>query len=94
MALKPKLIELRIVKGAEFRLQATKAADKPELRNDDVNDETKSDFLCELEAILGFTFHPCERISRRKKLRVQLVATISRKCEISDFVCGVERAAH
>ena len=86
MSLKPKLTELLIVKGAEFRRQATKAADKPELRNDDVNDETESDFLREIEAVLGFSLYLCERISRREKIRVQLVATISRKREISDFV--------
>ena len=58
MALEPKLIELFIVKGAEFRRQATEGPDKPELRGDDVNDETKPSLLRKLEAILGFTLRP------------------------------------
>jgi hypothetical protein len=38
MALEPKLIKLPVIKGAEFRRQATKSPDKPELRGDDVDD--------------------------------------------------------
>ena len=69
MALEPKLIKLLIVEGAEFRRQATEGPDKPELRGDDVNDETEPHLLRKLEAILGFTLHLNERISRREKVR-------------------------
>jgi len=41
MALEPKLIEPLIVEAAEFRRQAAEGPDKPELRGDDVNDETE-----------------------------------------------------
>ena len=74
MALEPKLIKLPIVKGAEFRRQAPESPDKPELRGDDVDDETKPSLLGKLEAILGFTLHLSERISRGEKVRVQVVA--------------------
>ena len=73
MALEPKLIKLPIVKGAEFRRQATEGPDKPELRGNEVNDETEPHLLGKLEAMLGFTLHLNERISRRQKVRVQVV---------------------
>ena len=71
MAFEPKLIKLPIVKVAEFRRQATEGSDKPELRGDDVNDDTKPSFLGKLEAILGFTMDLRERISRSEKVCVQ-----------------------
>src|ERR1700752_3935748 len=94
MTLEPKLIEPLIVKGAECRLQATKGPDEPELGGDDANDQSEPSLLRELEAILGFTLHLGERISRREKVRVQVVAAIRREGEVTDFVRGVEGATH
>ena len=86
MALEPKLIKLFIVKGAEFRCQATEGPDKPELRSD----ETKPSLLIKLEAMLDFTLHLNERISRCQKVRVQIAATGSCKNEIARCVRGLE----
>src|ERR1700722_10452918 len=94
MLLKPELIKLGIVKGAELRGQATKGTDKPELRGDDVNDQTKPSLLGKREAVLGFTLDLSERISRGEKVRVQVVAAISRKSEIAGLVRSVERQTH
>src|SRR6266540_1630162 len=94
MALEPKLIEPLIVKGAEFRRQATEGPDKPELRGDDVNDETEPSLLRKLEAILGFTLRLNRRISHGEKVRVQVDWTISRKREVTDFVRGIEGATN
>jgi hypothetical protein len=89
-----KLIKLPIVKTAEFRRQATEGLDKPELRGDDINNETKPSLLGKLEAVRGFTLHLNERISRCQKIRVQVVATERRISEVAGFVRGFERATH
>src|SRR6266850_3097041 len=94
MALEPKLIELLIVEAAEFRRQAAEGPDKPELRGDDVNDETEPSLLRKPEAILGFMLHVNERISRCQKVRIQVVAAISRKSEVTDLVRRIEAATH
>jgi hypothetical protein len=86
MLLEQELIELLIVKGAEFRGQATEGTDKPELRGDEVNDQTKPSLLRKLEAILGFMLHLGERISRGEKVRVQVFAAVRRKSEVADLV--------
>ena len=91
MALESKLIELPIVEGAEFRRQAAERPDKPELRGDDVNDETEPRLLRKRETMLGFTLHLSERISRREKVRVQVVAAIRRKSEVTDLVARHRR---
>src|SRR6266446_2180339 len=94
MALEPKLVKLSIVKGPEFRCQATEGPDKPELGGDDVNYETESSLLGELEAILGFTLRLDERIPGCQKIRVQVVAAVCRKTEVADLVRGLERPMH
>ena len=70
--LEPALVELRVVEGAEVRRQSTKRPDQPELRGDDVDDETEPRLLRKFEPILGFALHLDERISRREKVRVQV----------------------
>src|SRR5262249_47726954 len=80
-----------IIKGTEFRRQATERPDKPELCGDDVNDETEPGLLRKLEAILSFTLHLDERISRRQKVRVQVVAAVRRTTEVADLVRGLKR---
>ena len=94
MALEPKLLKLPIVKRAEFRRQAPESPDKPELRGDDVDDQTKPSLPGKLEAVLGFTLDLSERISRGEKDRVQVVATDHRISEVPDLVRGLERPAH
>src|SRR5216683_2041842 len=94
MTLEPKLIEPLIVEGAEFRRQATEGPDKPELRGDDVNDETEPSLLRKLEPILGFTLRFNEWISHGEKVRVQVDWTISRKREITNFVRCIDGATH
>src|SRR6266478_5299762 len=95
MALEPKLLKLPIVKGAEFRRQTTECSNKPELRGDDVNDETKPPgLLRKLETILGFTLHLHERISRCQKICVQVDAAVHRKTEVADLVRGLERTMY
>src|SRR5271170_8091404 len=94
MALEQELIKSPIVKGAEFRRRTTEGTDKPELRGDDVNDQTKPRLLRKLEAILGFILHLRERISRREKVRVQVFAAVPRISEIADLVRSLECPAY
>ena len=91
-ALHLKLVELLIVEAAKFRRQPAQRPDQPELRDDDVADETKPRLLRERETMLGFTLHLDERIARREKVRVQIGATVSRKGQVADPVCGLECA--
>src|SRR3981189_2823168 len=94
MALEPTLIEPPIVEGAECRRRAAEGPDQSELRSDDVDDETEPRTLRELEAMLGLTLRVDERISGREKVRVQVVAAIRRKSEVTDVVRGIEGATH
>ena len=67
--------------------------DKPELRGDDINDQTKPRLLRKLEAFLGFILHLRERISGREKVRVQVFAAVPRISEIADLVRSLEKGA-
>ena len=44
--------------------------------------------------MLGFAFRLGERIARREKVRVQLVAAVGGVSEVADLVRRLERAAH
>ena len=46
------------------------------------------------ETMLGFALRLSERISRREKVRDQVVAAVGRKSEVADPVRGIERATH
>src|SRR3984893_7770097 len=94
MTLKPKLIDPLIVKGAESWRQATEGPDKPELRGDDVNDETEPSLLRKLEPILGFTLRLNEWVSHGEKVGAQRDCTISRKREVTDFARCIDGATH
>jgi hypothetical protein len=59
-----------------------------------VNDTAEPHFFCKLEARLGFTLHLGQRISRRKKIGVQVMTAIACKSQVSDPVRGVESAPH
>src|SRR5215831_8718511 len=94
MALESKLIESFIVERAKFGGQPAKRPDKSELCGDLANDEAEPNLLRKLEAILGFTLHLRELISRREKVRYQVVAAISCISQVTDFVRGIECATH
>src|SRR5271170_7118353 len=94
MIFKAPLIELPIVEGAEFGRQAAQCPDQAELGVDDVDNETKARFPREFEPVLGFPLHVAKRISRREKIRVQVVTAIGRISEVAGLVCGVEGASH
>ena len=92
MPLESNFIKLPVVKEAEFRRQATEGPDKPKLCGDEVNDVTEPGLLGKLEATLGFPLHLNQRISSRQKVRVQVVAAVSRKSEVAGLVRGLESA--
>src|SRR5438094_5644774 len=94
MAFEAAFIELLIVKRSECRCQTTKHPDQSELRSNDVNDETEPRLLCKVETLLGFTLRFSQRISRREKVRVQIVAAVRGKREVAGLVRDIERAAH
>ena len=94
MVLEPKVVKLVIVEGAELRRQPPKGPDKPELRCDDVDHETKPRLLRKLEAILSFTLHLGERVSRREKVGIQVVAAIAGIDEVTHFVRSIKGATY
>ena len=65
--LEPALVELLIVEGAECRRQAAQRPDQPELRGDEVDDETEPRLPRELEPMLGFALHVAERIAASRE---------------------------
>src|SRR6202021_2919430 len=92
MALERKLIEPPIVKGAEFRREATHRPDKPELPGDPTDDNTELQFPSKLQTAFRFPLRLYERITREQKIAVQLSAAQSRISEVADTVRDVERA--
>src|SRR3954447_20016481 len=90
MVLKSTLIEPFMVEAAKSRCQPTKSPDKSELSRDLVNDEAEPNLPRKLEPILGLTLHLRERISRREKVRDQVVAAVCRKGKVTDPVGGIE----
>src|SRR5215470_16086967 len=94
MVLKSTLIEPIMVKAAKFRCQPAESSDKSELGGDLVTDETEPNLPRKLEPILGLTLHLRERISRREKVRDQVVAAVCRKGKVTDPVGGIEGATY
>src|SRR6266446_1118049 len=92
MTLELKLVEAFVIERAELGCQATKCTHKPELRGDAVHDENEPDVRRELETRLSFTLRLSQRVSSRKKIGVQDVATVCGVREIADPVRGVETA--
>jgi hypothetical protein len=86
--------EMFIVKRSEFWRQAAQGPDQAELRRDNVDNETKPRLPREVEPIFGFALRIAERFSGCDKIRVQVIAAVSRKGEVADLVCGIERVAH
>src|SRR5580700_9653675 len=64
------LIELRIVKAAEFRRQAAQHPNQGELHCDVMNDEAEPRLLGEHEAMFGFSLYLEQRLASEEKVRV------------------------
>src|ERR1700687_5156583 len=77
-----------------MRRRAAERPNEPELRRDEVNGKTEPHLLRKREAELGLGLHLIERIARRQKVRVHVVAAERGKNEVTDLVRGLERAAH
>jgi hypothetical protein len=88
------LVEPLIIEGAKFWRQAAQGPDQPELRGDNIDNETKPGLPRKVEPFFGFALRLAERISGCDNIRVQVVAAVSRKGEVADLVCGVEGATH
>src|SRR5882672_10902669 len=86
------LVEPFVIKGAEFWCQAAQSPDKPELRGDNVDNETKPRLPRKVEPILGFALRIAEWIPGSEKIRVQVIAAVSREGKVADLVCDVEGA--
>ena len=92
MMLKPSLVEVFVIEGAEFRRQATKRSDEPELRGDAIDNENELDIGRERQATFSLTLHLVQRVAGREKVRIQDVAAVCGISEITDPVPGVEAA--
>ena len=64
------LIELRVVKAAEFRRQAAQHPNQSELHCDVMNDKAEPRLLGEHEAMFGFSLHLEQRLASKEKGRV------------------------
>src|SRR5271165_1743711 len=93
MTLHLKLVKVPIVEATECRGSPAERSYQPELCSDDVSDEAKLRPSREPEATLGLALHLGERITRREKIRIQLVAAVGSVSEISGQVGGLESAA-
>jgi hypothetical protein len=94
MIFEPVLVELFLIEESEFGRQATQSPDQAELCGDNVDNEPKPRFTGEFEPVLGLSLHLAQRIAACEKIRVQVVAAISRKGEITGSICGIEGATH
>ena len=83
-----------MVKGAEYWSQPTERAYEGKLHANEINHEAEAYLLRKREAFLGFTLHLNQRVSRRQKIRVQVVTAVRRETEIAGLVRGLERPAH
>src|SRR4030081_364887 len=77
-----------------MRRGAAERLNEPKLRSDEVNGKTEPHPLRKREATLGLGLHLIERIARREKVRVHVVAAVRRKNEVTGLVRGLKRAAH
>src|SRR6201987_1258731 len=93
MALERVLIKLLIVKGTEFRRQATQRPYQGELPGDPAGDKTELVFLCKLKTPFSFALRLSKRIACHQKIGVQLGTTVSRISEIADAVRDFKRAS-
>src|ERR1700757_2333213 len=84
------LIKSLFVERAEFRRQTPKGPNKPELRANDVDDETKPHFLRKVQAMLGFALHINERIAGCEKVPIQCLAAVCCKSEVAGLARGLE----
>src|SRR5262245_54774564 len=84
MKLESTLVEVFVIEDAERPGQAAKRPNETELGSNAVNDKTEPDVGRKRETPFGFELHVAQRISRRKKIRVQDVAA----------VCGVGQVSY
>src|SRR4029077_13985756 len=94
VAFEATLIELLIVEAPKCRGQTTKGTDQSGLRGNDVDDEAESRIQCKVETLLGFTLRLSQRISRREKVRVQVIAAVRGKREVTGLARGIEGATY
>src|SRR5262249_4344220 len=64
------------------------------LGRDGVNRKAESNTLRKLQTAFSFTLHVHERVSRREKIRVQVLAAERGKRQIAGLVCDIEGATH
>src|ERR1700722_7138641 len=88
-----KLIELFIVKTAEFRREAAERSYQSELRCDGVDDKAEPRLFGERKAMLGLALHFMQRLPCEEQARIQIVARVGPIHEITDPVRHFERAA-
>src|SRR6266849_7974455 len=75
-----------IVETAKCRCQPTKGPDQGELCRDAIDREAESNLFRKLETMFSFTLHFRERVSRREKVRVEVLAAERGKRQIADGV--------
>src|SRR4030095_6246614 len=94
MLLEAALVALGIGEGRKHRSKAAEGPYEPELRGHPVNDETEPDAPSKVEPGFGLALYITERITRGKAFCDQVIAAISRKREIAEFVGRIEGAPH
>src|SRR5271163_181700 len=92
MVLESPLFKLLIVEGAKLRRHSPESPDQSELRGDEVNDQSEPRLLRKREARLGFALRLGERVARRQKVGIQMVAAEARVSEVAGLVRRLERA--
>ncbi len=90
-ALDPKLVKLRIVKGAEFRRKSPESPDQPKLDGDEVDNHPEPRLLGKRETVLGFALHLGKRVADGEKVRGQGVATVRAEGQVAVLVRHLER---
>src|SRR6266849_6963921 len=93
-ALQPQLIQLLIVKAAEFRRQSAQCPDQPKVRAHTVDGIPEPYLLHKRETTLDLALHLDERITGREKVRDQIATAESCECKAADLGCGLARPTH
>src|SRR5262249_55630676 len=92
MLLEPVLVETCVMKRAEDRGQASQCPDELKLCSDDIDNVAEAEMTGEVEPGLGLALHVPEGIAGGKEVRHEIVAAVSGKGEIADFVGRIEGA--
>src|ERR1700722_4735648 len=94
MLFRAKLIEVSIVKTAEFWRQAAERPNQRELGGDKVDDKAEPSPLRVSETNLGFVLHFQQPVTGEQKIRVMNVAGEGCVSEVSNPVRRLECATH